>query len=254
MQFAVFHDRGEGFLLDGSGAELDAVEHGGVEDVDAGVDAVAHKLDRFLHESINPAGVVGLVDDDAVFARLLHLRHHDRAFLSVLCMELGQLLEGIFTYHIRVQHEEGLVVFAQYLLGELQWACGAQWFCLDGELDVDAVLFLVLFQCGGHDFGPVVDGEHDVGDACCGECFDLVGDHGPIAEFDERFGQGEGERAEAGAKAADEDKSWDCMSIVWMVAMLVAHLSSLQATTDVKYRVQTPRKLQADQFKQRFCK
>jgi hypothetical protein len=34
-----------------------------------------------------------------------------------------------------------------------------------------------------------------------------VGDHGPVAEFDQRFGEGEGERAQAGAEAADEDES-----------------------------------------------
>ena len=38
------------------------------------------------------------------------------------------------------------------------------------------------------------------------ECLDLVEQHGLVGELDERFGAGEGERAEAGAVAADQDQ------------------------------------------------
>lgn len=54
MQAAVFADGGESLLLNRGGAELDAVQDAGVENVDTGVDAVSNELDRFLDETVNP--------------------------------------------------------------------------------------------------------------------------------------------------------------------------------------------------------
>lgn len=44
----------------------------------------------------------------------------------------------------------------------------------------------------GHDLGSVVDGEDNVCDTGSCESLDLVLDHGLVAEFDERLGEGEG--------------------------------------------------------------
>jgi hypothetical protein len=39
-----------------------------------------------------------------------------------------------------------------------------------------------------------------------------VDNHGSVAELDEGFGEGEGERAQTGAEATDENKSWIVVS------------------------------------------
>jgi hypothetical protein len=40
----------------------------------------------------------------------------------------------------------------------------------------------------------------------------LVDNHGSVAELDEGFGEGEGERAQTGAEATDENESWIAVS------------------------------------------
>lgn len=49
-----------------------------------------------------------------------------------------------------------------------------------------------LLQRRSHYLGPVVDGKDDVGDARCGQAFDLVQDHGLVAKLDQRLRQGKG--------------------------------------------------------------
>lgn len=66
MELAVGAHGGEGLLLDGGWAELNAFEDAGVEDVEAGVDSVADKLDGLLDEAVDARVVVGLVHDDSV--------------------------------------------------------------------------------------------------------------------------------------------------------------------------------------------
>lgn len=144
VQLAVLADGREGFLFDGGGAELDTTEYGRVEDVDAGVDAVADELDRFFDEAVDAGGVVGLVDDDAVFGGFFDLGDDDGAFLTVGPVEVGQLAKGVFADDVRVENEEGRVVFAEDLLGQLERSGGAEGFGLDGEFNVDVVLILVL--------------------------------------------------------------------------------------------------------------
>ena len=213
VELPIFDDRGEGLLLDGSRAEFDAGEDGGVEDVDAGVDAVADELDGFLDEAVDAGGVVGFVHYDAVFARFLDLRHNNGSLLAVLVVELGELAERELADDVGVEDEKGFVVFPQNLLCEFKRAGGAQWLGLDGEGDFDVELLFVFLEGCGHYLGPVVDCEDDVGHPCFGEGFDLVGDHGSVAELDEGFGEGEGEGAETSAEAADEDESCDGVSI-----------------------------------------
>jgi hypothetical protein len=125
----------------------------------------------------------------------------------VLLVELSELLEGVVAGDIGVEDEEGRVVLAEDALSELERAGGAQGLRLDGELDLDVVLLLVLFQAIirsslsnspgggthglerlGHDLGAVVDSEHDIGHACGRQRLNLMLDHGFVRELDQRFG------------------------------------------------------------------
>ena len=210
MEEAVLDNRRESLLLDGCRAELDALEHARVHDVDTGVDAVADELDGLLDETVDLGGVAGLVDYDTVFGGLLDLGDDNGAFVAVLLVELGELLEGVVAGDVGVEDEEGRVVLAQDVLGELEGAGGAEGLRLDGECDGHVVLLLVLrsrlFVCSGlpwggythclerlgHDLRAVVDGEDNICDTGSGEGLDLMLDHGLVRELDERLGVGEG--------------------------------------------------------------
>ena len=141
MQLVVGDKGGEGLLLDGGGAELDAVEDRGVEQVEAGVDAVADELDGLLDETVDARGVVGLVDDDAVLGGLLDLCDDNGALVAVGLVERSEVLEGEVADDVRVENEKGRVVLAQDLLGQLQGAGSAKGLGLDRESDVDTKLF-----------------------------------------------------------------------------------------------------------------
>jgi hypothetical protein len=85
-------------------------------------------------------------------------------------------------------------------------------------------LFLVALEGLGHDFGTVVHGEDDVGHAGSGQSLDLVDDHGTVAELDERLRKGEGERAQTGAEATDENEGYICVSGKWStISLLESH-------------------------------
>jgi len=144
VELAILDHRGEGLLLDRGGAQLDTLQDAGVEDIDAGIDAVADELDRLLDEPVDARGVVGLVDDDTILGWLLHLGHHDRALVPVLLVELCQLLEGVLADDVGVENEEGRVILGQDLLRKLQGARRTQRLRLDGELDFHVVLLLIL--------------------------------------------------------------------------------------------------------------
>lgn len=148
MQLAVVDDGGEGLLLDGGWSELDALQHARIENVDAGVNAVADELDGLLDETVDAARVSFLMDDDAVLGRLLNLCDDDCALLAMRFMELGQLLERVFADDVAVENEKGRVVLPEDLLRELERSGGAEGFVLDRELDADVVLRLVLLRCG----------------------------------------------------------------------------------------------------------
>lgn len=144
MQQAVLDNGGESLLLDRGRAELNALEHAGVHDVDTGVDAVADELDGLLDETVNLGGVARLVDYDTVLGRLLDLCDDNSSLVAVLLVELGELLEGVVACDIGVEDEEGRVVLAEDVLSELEGTGGAEGLGLDGECDGDAVLLLVL--------------------------------------------------------------------------------------------------------------
>ena len=126
MQLTIANDSGEGLLLDRGRAQLDALQHRRVQDVDTGIDAVADELDGLLDEAVDARLVAWLVHYDAVLGGLLDFGDDDGAFLPVLSVEVGELGEGIVADDVRVQHEEGGVVLAEDALGELEGTGGAQ--------------------------------------------------------------------------------------------------------------------------------
>lgn len=119
VKLAILDHGGENLLLDGGRAELDPVEDGGVENVHAGVDSVTDELNGLLDEAVDQRSMTGLVDNDTILGRLLNLGDHDGTFLTVALVKLGELLEGEIADDIRVEHEEGLVVLSESLLGQL---------------------------------------------------------------------------------------------------------------------------------------
>ena len=66
--------------------------------------------------------------DDAVFGGFFHFGDDDGAFLAVVAVKLGELGEGVVADDVGVEDEEGGVVFAEDLLGELEGAGGAEGF------------------------------------------------------------------------------------------------------------------------------
>lgn len=117
MQAAIADNGRESFLLDRGRAQLDTGEDRGVENVHAGVDAVADELDGLLDKAVDARRVVRSVDNDTVLGRLLDLSDDDGALIAVGLVEIGQLLEGVLADDVRVEHEEGRVVLAENLFG-----------------------------------------------------------------------------------------------------------------------------------------
>jgi len=144
VQFTRLAHRRERLLLNRRRAQLDALKHGWVQDVQPSVDAVADELDGLFDEAVDAGFVAGLVDDDTVFGRFFDFGDDDGAFVAVGFVEGEQLLEGVVADDVGVEDEEGGVVFAEDLLGELEGAGGAEGFGLDGEGDFDVEFGFVL--------------------------------------------------------------------------------------------------------------
>lgn len=144
MQLAILAHGGECFLFNGCRAQFDAAEHGGVEDVDTGVDSVTDEFNGFLDEAVDAAVVAGFVHYDTVFGGLFYFGHDDGAFVAVGFVEVGHLLEGVVADDVGVENEEWGVVFAENLFGELERTSGAERLGLDREFNLDVVLLLVL--------------------------------------------------------------------------------------------------------------
>lgn len=134
----------EGLLLNGGWAQVNAIEHRGVEDVDAGVDAVADELDGLLDEALDAGRVAGLMHNDTILGRLLDFCDTDGALVAVLLVECDELLERVLASNIRVEDEEWSVVLEKGIGSQLQWASSAQGLCLDREGDVDPEALRVL--------------------------------------------------------------------------------------------------------------
>ena len=97
MELAIFADGGESFLLNRRRAQFDSREDGRIQDVDASVDAVAHKLNRLLDEAVNTRGMIRFMNDNTIFAGLLNFGDNDCTLIAVGFMESGELLEGVVT-------------------------------------------------------------------------------------------------------------------------------------------------------------
>ena len=115
---------GERLFLDRRRAQFDALEHRCVEEVEAGIDTVADKLDGLLDKAVDARGVVGLVDNDTVFRGLLDLCDDNGALIAVAAVELEKLFEGVVADDVRVEDKEGGVVLLEDLLGELEGTGG----------------------------------------------------------------------------------------------------------------------------------
>lgn len=145
MELAISNHGWERLLLDGSGAQINAVEDRSVQNIKAGIDTVANKFDGLFDESIDTRGVVGLVDNDTILGGLFNLGDTDGALVAVRLVESSQLLERVFAGDVGVQNEEGGVVFAEDIGSQLQGTSGAEGLRLDRESDLDAEFLLVLF-------------------------------------------------------------------------------------------------------------
>ena len=211
MELTVLDDGGESLLLDRGRAELNALQHTGVQDVDTGVDTVTDELDGLLDETIDAGGVVGLVDHDTVFGGLVDLGHNNGTLITVVLVELGQFLEGVVTDDIGVQHEERRVVLAQDVFRQLQWTRCTEGLSLDRKFDVDTVLLLVLLEGGDHNIGTVVHSQDNICDTSCGQALNLVQDHRPVTELDEGLGQGKGLGTNIGV--SKQSKFFDCIKL-----------------------------------------
>lgn len=144
VQLVVANHGGEGLLLNRRRSELNAVENRSVEDVKAGVDAVADKLDGLLNESLDAGGTARLVDNNTVLGGLLNLGDNNGTLVSVVLVERKEVLEGVVADDVRVEDEERRIILAKDTLSKLQGPSGVEGFGLDRKLDVDIVLLLVL--------------------------------------------------------------------------------------------------------------
>jgi len=89
--------------------------------------------------------MVGFVHHNTVFRGFFDFGDDDGTFLAVGGVEGGQVCEGVFTDNIRVENEEGGVVFGENSFGKLEGAGGVEGLRFDGEGDFDVESFFVLF-------------------------------------------------------------------------------------------------------------
>jgi hypothetical protein len=117
VELAVAGHGGEDVGLDRGRLDLDAVEDGGVEDVDTGVDAVSDELLGLLDEAVDRR-LAGNGEDDTVLGGLVDLGDHKSSLTAVSDVEVAELAEGVGAGDIGVEDEEGSVVLAKDLAGE----------------------------------------------------------------------------------------------------------------------------------------
>jgi hypothetical protein len=140
-------------LLDGRGFQLDAVEHRRVEQVDAGVDLVAHEHLGLLHQPLHLPGPF-LHHHHAVLGRLVHLGHHDGGLAAVSLVELDELRERVLADHVTVEHEERVAGTVDELVpGQCQRPGGSQRLCLLRAGDLDSELALEVLEKVQHHLG-----------------------------------------------------------------------------------------------------
>lgn len=144
MEFAIIAKRGEGLLFDRGRAQLNTFKDARAQDVDTRIDSIPNKLDGFLDKPVDARRMTGLVDDDTELGGFIHLGDNNGTLVPVAFMEVGELSEGVVANNIGIQDEKRRVILGQDLLGQFERAGSAEGFGLDGELNSDIVLFLVL--------------------------------------------------------------------------------------------------------------
>lgn len=165
----------ENFLLNGGGTSWNSLQDGGIQDVKAGVDAVADVGLWLLHELLDAASGVG--KNNTVFGWLLHRSHHDGSLLAMSHVEVVELLEGEGAGHITVEDKERLIVI-KVLLGEGNGSGSAHGLVLDGDDDVHAVLCLDLRGSLLQLFFQITDGKNNSRNTDLSQSLDLVVEDG----------------------------------------------------------------------------
>ena len=131
VQLPICADGRKCFLFNGCRAQVDALQHAWIENIDAGVNAISDELDRLLDESVNARGVIGFVHYDTVLRGFFNLSHDYCSLLTVRFMEGGEVRERVVADDIGIQDEERCIVFAQGFFCELQRASSTQGFRFD---------------------------------------------------------------------------------------------------------------------------
>lgn len=209
VERALADELGEGFLFNGGGSEFNEVNNRGVEDVDTSIDSVANKLNGLLDESVNLSGVLFL-DNDTVLGGFVDLGSDNGTLTTVGLVKLCELGKGIVTDDIGVEDKEGGVILLEDIFGKFEGTSGSKGFSFDGEGDVDTVFFFVLFKGSDHNFGTIVNGQDNVLNASGSQGFNLVENHGSVAEFDEGFGEGKSKGSKTGTVTTDENQTFHC--------------------------------------------
>ena len=187
-------------LLYGHVSQLDAIENGRIEDVEAGVDLVRDELLGLLDEALDAARVV-VVDDDAVLGRLLDLGDHDGALALVSVMKGEHLLERKLAYDVAVEHEERLARLVEVVLGERERTGRAERLLLLRHGDLDAQAGRLHAHLLLQHVRQIAHRQYDLVDARLGQRLDLMQHHRLVGELDQRLRLGQRQRTEACAVA-----------------------------------------------------
>ena len=89
VELAILANGRERLLFDAGRPQLNAVQDGGVEDVDSGVDSVADELDGLLDKAVNARRVAWVVHHDTVLGRLFDLCYNNCALVAMCFVEIG---------------------------------------------------------------------------------------------------------------------------------------------------------------------
>lgn len=61
-------------------------------------------------------------------------------------VKVCKLVKRVVADNVRIEDEEGSVIFSKSLFSQLEWAGRPKWFGLDREFNIDIIFFLVLQQ------------------------------------------------------------------------------------------------------------
>ena len=87
MQLSICGHLWKDFLFDRGGSKRDAIKDGSVENVNAGIDTIGNKFNRFLHETFN-LGRVGFHHHNTIFRGFFDFGNNDCTFFAMSFVEL----------------------------------------------------------------------------------------------------------------------------------------------------------------------